>query len=133
MLDHVQRLHLPYTVIDVGWWYQISLPRLPSGRLDRNLLLYSSFIAGDGNVPSARTDLRDIGKYVARIITDPRTINQKVLAYADLRTHNEVYDTVEMLSGEKIPRQYVLLPSPAPFSSPSLPLSFFRLLFRPQP
>jgi hypothetical protein len=100
-------LHLPYTAIDVGWWYQISLPRLPSGRLDENLLLYSSYIPGDGNVRSGRIDRRDIGKYVARIIADPRTLNKKVFACVDLRTHNEVYDTVERISGEKIPRVYV--------------------------
>ena len=110
MLDYVQRLHLPYTAIDVGWWYQISLPRLPSGRLDRNLLLYSTYIAGNGNVPFGLTDRRDIGKYVARIIADPPTLNRKVFAFTELLTHNEVYDVVEHLSGEKIPRHYVRHP-----------------------
>lgn len=99
------------------------MPRLPSGRLDRNLLLYSSYIAGTGDVPSARTDLRDIGRYVARIIADPRTLNQKVLAYTDLRTHNQVYNTVEKLSNETIPREYVL-PHAAVFCSCS-PASMF--------
>ncbi|KAM0228308.1 hypothetical protein ACHAPO_010852 [Fusarium lateritium] len=106
ILDHIQRLHLPYTVIDVGWWYQISLPRLPSGRIDRNLFLYNTAIGGDGDVPCARTDSRDVGKYVARIINDPRTLNQKVFAYTDLRTQHELYDAVERLSGEKIERKY---------------------------
>ncbi|KAG7122975.1 Pinoresinol reductase 1 like protein [Verticillium longisporum] len=105
-LDHIQRVHLPYTVIDVGWWYQISLPRLPSGRLDRNLFLYNTAIGGDGNVPSVRTDSRDIGAYVGRIITDPRTLNQKVFAYTDLRTQNELWDTVSKLSGETIEKKY---------------------------
>ncbi|KAM5362410.1 hypothetical protein ACJA88_014040 [Fusarium oxysporum] len=105
-LDHIQRLHLPYTVIDVGWWYQISLPRLPSGRIDRNLFLYNSAIGGSGDIPCARTDSRDVGVYVARIITDPRTLNQKVFAYTDLRTQHELYDTVERISGEKIERKY---------------------------
>ncbi|KAM0269823.1 hypothetical protein ACHAQH_009648 [Verticillium albo-atrum] len=100
------RLHIPYTVIDVGWWYQISLPRLPSGRLDRNLFLYSTAIGGTGDVPSARTDARDVGAYVARIIADPRTLNRKVFAYTDLRTAHELYDTVDKLSGEKIDRKY---------------------------
>lgn len=109
VLDHIQRTHLPYTVIDVGWWYQISLPRLPSGRLDRNLFLYNTAIGGDGNIPSARTDSRDIGAYVARIITDPRTLNQKVFAYTDLRTQHELWDTVAEISGEKIEKKYVSL------------------------
>lgn len=53
-------------------------------------------------MPSARTDSSDVGVYVARIIADPRTLNQKVFAYTDLRTQLELYDTVENLSGEKI-------------------------------
>ncbi|CEI67571.1 unnamed protein product [Fusarium venenatum] len=106
VLDHIRRLHLPYTVIDVGWWYQISLPRLPSGRIDRNLFLYNTAIGGNGDIPCARTDSRDVGKYVARIIADPRTLNQKVFAYTDLRTQHELYDTVEKLSGEKLERKY---------------------------
>ncbi|KAM0295306.1 hypothetical protein ACHAPM_010832 [Fusarium culmorum] len=106
ILDHIQRLHLPYTVIDVGWWYQISLPRLPSGRIDRNLFLYNSAIGGSGDIPSARTDSRDVGIYVARIITDPRTLNQKVFAYTELLTQHELYDAVEKVSGEKLERKY---------------------------
>nr|XP_036577222.1 isoflavone reductase [Colletotrichum truncatum]KAF6784134.1 isoflavone reductase [Colletotrichum truncatum] len=106
ILDHIQRLHLPYTVIDVGWWYQISLPRLPSGRIDRNLFLYNTAIGGSGDVLCARTDSRDVGKYVARIIADPRTVNQKVFAYTDLRTQHELYNMVEQISGEKIERKY---------------------------
>ncbi|KAF0635208.1 hypothetical protein FPSE5266_12219 [Fusarium pseudograminearum] len=106
ILDHIQRLHLPYTVIDVGWWYQISLPRLPSGRIDRNLFLYNGAIGGTGDIPSARTDSRDVGIYVARIITDPRTLNQKVFAYTELLTQHELYDAVEKVSGEKLERKY---------------------------
>ncbi|KAI8668667.1 Isoflavone reductase family protein [Fusarium keratoplasticum] len=105
-LDHIQRVHLPYTVIDVGWWYQISLPRLPSGRLDRSLFLYNTAIGGNGDVLSARTDSRDVGAYVARIITDPRTLNQKVFAFTDLRTQNDLWDTVARLSGEKLEKKY---------------------------
>ncbi|KAF4835058.1 Isoflavone reductase-like protein [Colletotrichum tropicale] len=32
VLNHVKKVRLPYTAIDVGWWYQITLPRLASGR-----------------------------------------------------------------------------------------------------
>ncbi|KAM0351002.1 hypothetical protein ACHAPU_002780 [Fusarium lateritium] len=106
ILNHIQRLHLPYTVIDVGWWYQISLPRLPSGRIDRNLFLHNTAIGGNGDIPCARTDSRDVGLYVARIIADPRTLNQKVFAYTDLRTQHELYDIVEKISSDKIERKY---------------------------
>ncbi|GJD04558.1 isoflavone reductase family protein [Colletotrichum higginsianum] len=106
VLNHVQTLYLPYTVIDVGWWYQISLPRLPSGKINAVASPFPDWIAGDGTVLSGMTDLRDIGKYVARIIADPRTLNQKVFAYTELLSQNDVYGLVERLSGERVEREY---------------------------
>ncbi|KAF4985076.1 hypothetical protein FDECE_16844 [Fusarium decemcellulare] len=100
-------VHLPYTVVDVGWWYQVNLPKLPSGRIDYAAMETSDGIAGDGNTLFALTDLRDIGNYVARIIADPRTLNHMVLAYNELYTQNQVYDLLERLSGEKLERKYV--------------------------
>ena len=64
-------------------------------------------IAGDGNQLSARTDLRDIGRYVARIITDPRTLNKYVFAYNELWSQNQIYELLEKLSGETLERQLV--------------------------
>lgn len=104
--NHIKRIHLPYTIVDVGWWYQIAYPRLPSGKIDYAAMGMPTLI-GDGTVPSALTDIRDIGKYVAKIIVDERTLNKYVLAYDELWTPNEVVDELERLSGEKIPREYV--------------------------
>ncbi|KAJ4264346.1 hypothetical protein NW762_005542 [Fusarium torreyae] len=106
VLNHIKQIYLPYTVIDVGWWYQITLPRLPSGRIDYAITFPAGHIAGDGNKPSALTDLGDIGHYTARIIADPRTLNQMVFAYSELYTPNQVYDLLEKLSGETIERNY---------------------------
>lgn len=64
-------------------------------------------IAGDGNVLFALTDVRDIGSYVARIITDSRTLNRMVLAYNEVLSQNQIYDLLERLSGEKLERKYV--------------------------
>ncbi|KAL4796662.1 NAD(P)-binding protein [Aspergillus venezuelensis] len=104
ILDHVQRLRLPYTAIDVGWWYQISLPPIPSGKFDYALMaLQSTYsIFGDENTPSVMTDLRDIGLYVAKIIGDERTINKRVLAATEMRTQNEVVEIVERVTGEEV-------------------------------
>ncbi len=102
----VKRLHLPYTIIDVGWWYQISFPELPSGKIDYAIGIPPRGIPGDGNMPSALTDLRDIGKYVARVIKDERTLNAMVFVHNELWTSNQIYDLLEDLSGEKIPRGY---------------------------
>lgn len=68
-------------------------------------------IIGDGETPTAITDLRDIGRYVARVIADPRTLNKMVFAYNTVKTPNEIYSTLEELSGEKIERKYVYGPS----------------------
>ncbi|EXL80368.1 hypothetical protein FOPG_06005 [Fusarium oxysporum f. sp. conglutinans race 2 54008] len=101
ILDHIQRIYLPYTVIDIGWWYQLTLPRVPSGKLDGSLVFPNNNIIAGGNNPSALTDVRDIGKYVAAIVSDPRTINKRVLAYSELKTQNEIHKLVEKVIGEK--------------------------------
>ncbi|KFZ12987.1 hypothetical protein V501_03941 [Pseudogymnoascus sp. VKM F-4519 (FW-2642)] len=107
VLNHIKRIHLPYTVIDIGWWFQLSLPRLPSGRIDYAVSHPISFIAGEGNIPSAITDLKDVGKYVARIIADPQTLNRMIFAYSEIFTQNQVYKLLERLSGETLERNYV--------------------------
>ncbi|KAL1968344.1 hypothetical protein VTN77DRAFT_1873 [Rasamsonia byssochlamydoides] len=101
--QHIWKLYLPYTIIDVGFWHQLSFPRLPSGRIDYASLFSSPpTFYGDPDMPTAVTDLRDVGRYVARIIEDDRTLNQKVFAYGDVITQRGAAELVEKLSGEKI-------------------------------
>lgn len=64
-------------------------------------------IPGDGNIRNALTDVGDVGRYVALIISDPRTLNKMVFAYNEVMTANEAYDLMEKLSGEEIQRNYV--------------------------
>lgn len=104
--NHVKCLNLPYTIVDVGWWYQIAFPALPSGKIDYAIVIPSTRLPGDGNVPSALTDLRDIGRYVAKIIVDDRTLNKYVFVYNELHSPSQVFDLMEKLSGEKLDRQY---------------------------
>ena len=107
VLNHIKRIHLPYTALDVGWWFQITLPRLPSGRNDYVHIGSPDFIVGTGTVPSAYTDLSDVGRFLARVVLDPRTLNKMVFAYSEVKTQNEVYDLLERVSGETIPRNYL--------------------------
>lgn len=108
MYNHIKKINLPYTVVDVGWWYQIEIPPLPSGKIDYFAQpQITNTLVVDGNTPTALTDLRDIGSYVAAIIADPRTVNKYVLAYSEVWKPNDVHDRLEALSGEKIPRNYV--------------------------
>lgn len=105
--NHIFKLHLPYTIIDTGFWHQISFPPLPSGRLDAFHFLGENKLYGDGNAPNLLTDLRDIGPFVARIIKDPRTLNKKVFTWSDELSQIEIYALAEKVSGESIDRKPV--------------------------
>lgn len=108
MYNEIKRLALPYTIIDVGYWHQLSFPRVPSGRVDYALLMPdSTTIHGDGTAPNILSDLRDVGRYVARIIADPRTLNKSVYGWSDVLTENEIFALAEEISDEKVEREYV--------------------------
>ncbi|KAI9149353.1 LOW QUALITY PROTEIN: Phenylcoumaran benzylic ether reductase TP7 [Paramyrothecium foliicola] len=106
VLAAVQRMYLPYTTIDVGWWSQQMIPKLPSGRTQHAAFKLFQTIPGDGNVPVALSDYRDIGNFVAKIIVDPRTLNKSVLAYTEVLTFNEIMELLSKLSGEKVEVPY---------------------------
>lgn len=111
VFNHVKQLRLPYTIIDVGWWYQIATPRLTSGKIDYAMTTANDELIEGGNRPSAFVDLRDIGKWVARIIVDPRTENKMVFSYNTVMSPAEIFATVEKLSGEKVEQKNVGSPS----------------------
>lgn len=67
----------------------------------------SSTIYGKGDTEIAYTDNRDIGMYVARIISDPYTLNKHVFAYNEVSTQERIWSEIEKLTGESIPRKYV--------------------------
>ncbi|KAI3546450.1 isoflavone reductase family protein [Colletotrichum abscissum] len=115
-VDRIWDLHLPYTIIDVGWWYQLTLPALPSGRFRPMVEEYcTTRVIGDGNIPWALTNNRDIGNFVSRIIADPRTLNKMVFAYGEVKTQNEAFDILEKVSGETVTREFVRSLNPRPF------------------
>ncbi|KAJ6479676.1 hypothetical protein C8R45DRAFT_1063245 [Mycena sanguinolenta] len=106
--QHIRKLYLPYTIIDVGYWFQISFPTLPSGRVDYAAVVKPNVeVHAGGSKPTMITDLRDIRRFVALIINDPRTLNHSVFAYGDFLSENEIFELTESLSGEKIERKYV--------------------------
>ncbi|KAF4767107.1 hypothetical protein HAV15_009814 [Penicillium sp. str.  len=100
--NDIKLLGIPYTIIDVGYWYQISFPIVPSGKVDYASVIPNNNIHGDGTAPNLLTDLRDIGRFVARIIGDDRTLNKYVYTYGDILTEKEIYRIAEELSGEKL-------------------------------
>lgn len=107
VLSHIKKIHLPYTIVDVGLWYQGTFPQLPPGKVDYATAFFMNTTFEDGNLPTAMIDLRDVGKYVARIIVDHRTLNRSVFVHNELVTQDQVFTRLEAASGETIPRNYV--------------------------
>ncbi|KAM0324906.1 hypothetical protein ACHAQA_007872 [Verticillium albo-atrum] len=124
ILNHVKQLYLPYTVIDVGWWYQMVVPRPPSQEADPDAFVQPMPIIGDGDVKIALTDNRDIGRFVARIIADGRTLNRSVFAYGDLKTLNEAWSDVESISGVAVDKGHVSEKSLLEMINDGQPLGF---------
>ncbi|KAL9090299.1 MAG: hypothetical protein Q9165_005332 [Trypethelium subeluteriae] len=104
--QEIWKARLPYTIIDCGFWHQVSFPSLPSGRTDYAQMMPRNTMPGDGNTPTLLTDLRDVGTYVARIIKDEQTLNKFVVTYSDELSQNEIFDIMDEISGEKIERNY---------------------------
>ena len=77
--------------------------------MDYALTMPANRIYGDGDTLSALTDVRDIGLYVARIITDPRTLNKSVLAHTEEKSQNQLFEIVKRLTGEEPKREKVFL------------------------
>jgi hypothetical protein len=99
--------HLPYTIIDSGYWYQISFPRLPSGKVDYAALGESNTFVGNGDAPNLLIDKRDIGRLTARIIKDDRTLNKRVFLHAEVLTQHDIWIIIEGKSGEKVETRHV--------------------------
>ncbi|PYI09371.1 isoflavone reductase family protein [Aspergillus sclerotiicarbonarius CBS 121057] len=108
ILGTIQRIGLPYTLIDVGCWFQVFVPKVPSGRSDHGHMIYIDHrIVEDGNQKFALTDMVDIGKYVAKIVSDPRTLNRRVFAYTEVLSMNDIWDVMATASGEMLLKDYV--------------------------
>jgi hypothetical protein len=103
--DRIFQHKIPYTIIDVGSWHQVSVPRLASGRIDYallSLLLQPPKLYESGDAKTILTDKRDMGRFTARIIKDPRTLNKRVFTWSDAFSQKEIFALVEEVGGEKV-------------------------------
>lgn len=109
IVNHIKLQRLPYTVIDVAWWYQNLPYRVPSGRTDYIVVppMDDARLWGDGSNPIAFADIHSIGPHAARILADPQTINKHVHVYDQVLTSHQVVEALEELSGEKVERTFV--------------------------
>ena len=79
---------------------QIALPLPLRSRAAVQFKQHSWKIGGTGETPILLTYLGNIGTWVARIIADPRTLNQAVIVWEDEITANAVHDIGERISGD---------------------------------
>ncbi|KAI0740575.1 NAD-P-binding protein [Earliella scabrosa] len=98
--EYVKELGVGYTSIDVGWWMQIFLPLPLRSAAPMHAKELSWKTAGDGERPNLLTNLDHIGTWVARIIVDPRTLNQAVIVWEDEVTANVAHDIGVRASGD---------------------------------
>ncbi|TDL14037.1 NAD-binding protein [Rickenella mellea] len=100
--DYVKEVGIGYTFVDVGMWIQVAFaPAEKSQEKYPGQFDLWRTIIGKGNVKSAFTDIADIGVFVARIIADPRTLNQYVFCWGDEATKQEIFNIAEKFSGDK--------------------------------
>jgi uncharacterized protein YbjT (DUF2867 family) len=100
VINRIWANHLPYTVVECGFWYQLSWFRVPSGKLDYAMTFNMNTMYGDGNVKSIMTDQRDVGRVVARILRDERTRNRFVVMAGAVSSQKEVLELEKRLTGE---------------------------------
>jgi len=90
--DHVKSIGLGYTFIDVGIWTSLTIPEDKAESEDTFLPSKSHRIIGTGDVKNAVTHIPDIGKFVAEIIDDERTLNKYVFCWGDEKTQKEIWE-----------------------------------------
>jgi hypothetical protein len=100
--DHIFRQHLGFTIIDVGFWYQASIPRVPSGKFDSAIFMPNNDMVNGGETPNMLIDTRDVGKVTVELLKRKDTLNKKVIAYGALMSQNEIHQAVEAKTGEKL-------------------------------
>jgi hypothetical protein len=93
---------LPYTFVDVGFWHQISFAKVPSGCLDYAVTTPNTTTYGNGEAATLLTDKRDMGRFVARIIKDERTLNKKVFTHSDALSQKDIIKIMEKATGETV-------------------------------
>ncbi|KAL0565436.1 hypothetical protein V5O48_016587 [Marasmius crinis-equi] len=89
---------IPYTFIYVGGWPSGLMPLPHSEEGDTLTNIYRKQFFGSGKVKVSWTGLERVGDFVARIISDPRTLNQTVQTWDGEATVEEEEDVESRMS-----------------------------------
>ncbi|KAI0756723.1 NAD-P-binding protein [Daedaleopsis nitida] len=98
--EFIKAIDVPYTFIDVGWWMQLYLPLPLRSKTSETMKELTYTVVGNGEAKNLVTDRDHIGTFVARIVADPRTLNNAVIIWEDEVTQNVAHEIGEELSGE---------------------------------
>lgn len=93
---------------------------MPSGKTDPVIAIpdfIQNLVPGDGEMKTYVVDNEDVGRFVARIIADSRTINKKVMAAGASLSFNEMFGIAEELTGGKPVLKYVRASSSSTFKT----------------
>jgi hypothetical protein len=107
---YIEDSGVPHTYIDVGFWYQITVPYRGAVKGPIPELVREFY--GDGEKKTSMVNRERIGLFVAQIIADPRTLNQYVFIYDDVRTMNEIYEVASRIAGEDFHKIKVVVSPP---------------------
>ncbi|KAL1744115.1 hypothetical protein HDZ31DRAFT_82922 [Schizophyllum fasciatum] len=97
--DHIIELGLGYSFIEVGIWYQALLP-YPAHFVKGGLDTFTRRFHAPGKVPTAGTDLNNIGNWVALILADARTLNKTVFVWEDHATQEQLFKIARAKCGD---------------------------------
>ncbi|KAK1234509.1 hypothetical protein PQX77_002289 [Marasmius sp. AFHP31] len=91
---------IPHTFILVGIWPDavLPLPHAVDGGPVANF--FQKQFQGPGNVKTSWTALERVGDFVARIISDPRTLKRTVQTWDGESTLGEMYELASKVTGE---------------------------------
>lgn len=93
----------------------------------------SKTIYGTGDVKLAVTEYRGIGKFVARIVSDDRTLNKYIFFWGEEYTQKEVFALAERILGRPIPTKQIaaedLAATISGFAPRSLEQSYFQYFY----
>lgn len=80
---------------------QASVPRRSSDKSSFATLLRQFCVSAEGDKQTAVINRNHIGTYVARILADPRTVNQWVFVHEDQLSLREIFELAGNAAGER--------------------------------
>ena len=95
---YIEDSGVPHTYINIGFWYQITVPY--RGAMKGPIPELVCEFYGDGEKKTVMVNKDRIRLFVTQIIADPWTLNQYVFIYDDARTINEIYEVASCITGE---------------------------------